>query len=481
MRGISGFIHFIRLIFRELIPTVVAVIVALGLAFYYRPIIGVILVLALISTLYIVSWQLRSQRGMFAELGKSRGVMDGKIIEQLEGMEYIRAANTIKLETQRIAEVADHRQEADRKLWLRSSGFDILKSLNEWIFYLVVMGVTLYMATHGMVELSNVLLFLGLASNLAGPLRDLHRILDDSYETSHGLGDLMGLMDEFMDPSFSDDPSQDMTLLKRFGERRPAPAKIDFKEPTISTEVPLFATENLVVSVGQGEKRRRILDGVSVEIRLGETIGFAGPSGSGKSTLLKVLMRLLPLESGAARFGGVSIEKVSRESIGNLIGYVSQNPFVFAGTVAENIAYGCPNATPEAIQLAAEQAGIHHDIMAMSGGYEAVLHERGSNVSGGQRQRIAIARILLKDPPILILDEGTSALDNVSEQKVQETIEALKGSRTVLMVAHRLTTLRKADRILVFERGKIVQTGTLDVLANQEGVFQNLMRVAKTE
>ncbi len=263
----------------------------------------------------------------------------------------------------------------------------------------------------------------------------MHRILDSGYEASGDLKDLMGIMDELMDPSFDVDSSEELTILQRFGERRSEVPKIEFKEPIISKEVPLFETSGLVVEFGKGDNRRRILDQIDVRINHGETVGFAGPSGSGKSTLLRVMMRLIPIVSGDAKFGSVPIFNVSRDSIGSLIGYVSQSPFVFSGTVRENIVYGTSsNPSQEAIETAARKAGIHDDIIAMPEGYETPLRERGSNLSGGQRQRIAIARVFLKDPPILILDEGTSALDNVSEQIVQEALEKLRGQRTILLV-----------------------------------------------
>jgi ATP-binding cassette subfamily B protein len=430
----------------------------------------------------VVAWQLHWQKGMFAQLGQTQGELDSKIIEQLEGMEYIRAANTLGIEVDRIARLADLREQCDRALWVRSSFFEIMKSLVEWLFYLAVLGWTVYLAAHNRIEVGEIVAFLGLANNVTAPLRDMNRVLDDAFETSISLQDLMVIMDELLDPSFALDPEQEMTILKRFGERRPALPPIEFSEPKLVRETPLLATDRLVVEFGVGTQRRRVLDEVCVQIQVGEMIGFAGPSGSGKSTLLKVLMRLVAPASGAARFGAVPIQNVSRDAIGRLIGYVSQNPFVISGTVAENIAYGCgPDVSRDAIEAAARKAGLHDEILAMPGGYEAAVYERGKNISGGQRQRIAIARVFLKDPPVIILDEGTSALDNVTERFVQETLEALRGQRTIMMVAHRLTTLRAADRILVFERGRIVQTGTMAQLSESEGVFRDLLRALEAE
>jgi ATP-binding cassette subfamily B protein len=170
---------------------------------------------------------------------------------------------------------------------------------------------------------------------------------------------------------------------------------------------------------------------------------------------------------------------VTREDIGRLFGYVGQNPFVFSGTVAENIAYGSEGATPEEIRRAAELAHLHDEIVQMPGGYGAEIRERGSNLSGGQRQRLAIARILLKRPQVLILDEATSALDNISERHVQRALGVVDPDRTTILVAHRLSTLRDADRIFVFDGGRIVEVGTYDELVHRGGVFTELVRSAE--
>src|SRR5262249_30387967 len=155
-------------------------------------------------------------------------------------------------------------------------------------------------------------------------------------------------------------------------------------------------------------------------------------------------------------------------------GYVDQSAFVFAGTIADNIAYGNPGASEESILRAAKAAFIHDEIMAMPGGYQAVVCERGQNLSGGQRQRLALARIFLKDPPILVLDEGTSSLDTIGERKIRQAINAARGDRTIILVAHRLSTLLHADRIFVFDQGRVVESGTQAELKDQNGIFTEL-------
>jgi ATP-binding cassette subfamily B protein len=213
-------------------------------------------------------------------------------------------------------------------------------------------------------------------------------------------------------------------------------------------------------------------------VRHGETLGVAGRSGGGKTSLLRVLLRLTHPVAGRARLGGVPLENVSRAAIGRLVGYVGQAPFVFAGTIAENIAYGGGEVDAGAIERAARQACLHEEILAMPGGYQALVAERGQNLSGGQKQRIALARVFLKDPPILILDEGTSALDTVSERRIRRAIETARRDRTVILVAHRLSTLRTADRIAVFAGGRLVEAGPYRELIGRGGAFSELARCA---
>jgi len=270
---------------------------------------------------------------------------------------------------------------------------------------------------------------------------------------------LLEMLAEPLDPSF---------LLSRPGEPRLVPGE------------PAIEAEDLVVEyvTPQGQ-RVHAVDNLSLTIRHGETIGIAGRSGCGKSTFLRVLLRLLHPDSGTMRLAGVPLEEVSRADISRLLGYVGQSPFVFAGTIAENIAYGNENVTLEDIQRAAEMAHLHDEILQMPGGYSSVVMERGSNLSGGQRQRLAIARILLKQPPILILDEATSALDNISERAVQRALGLTSADRTTILVAHRLSTLRDADRILVFDDGKIAEVGTYVELVQQGGLFSDLVLSAE--
>ena len=216
------------------------------------------------------------------------------------------------------------------------------------------------------------------------------------------------------------------------------------------------------------------LDDVSLAVAPGETVAVVGPSGAGKTTLFQLLLRFYDPQSGRVLVDGVDAARLEPAALRARIGLVPQEPLVFGASAAENIRYGRPGATDAEIRRAAEAAAAHDFIAALPQGYATPLGARGVTLSGGQRQRIAIARAILKDAPILLLDEATSALDAESEQAVQQALERLARGRTTLVVAHRLATVRRADRILVFDAGRIVASGTHDALVREGGLYARL-------
>lgn len=221
----------------------------------------------------------------------------------------------------------------------------------------------------------------------------------------------------------------------------------------------------------------RAIDGLSLEIAAGETVAIVGPSGAGKTTLFQLLLRFYDPESGHIRFDGCDIAQLDPVALRRHIGLVAQEPVIFGATVAENIRYGRPEAGDAEVQAAAEAAAAHGFIQALPQGYDTYLGERGVRLSGGQRQRIAIARALLRDPPVLLLDEATSSLDAESERKLQAALEHLMQGRTTLVIAHRLATVQKADRIVVMDQGRIVASGRHDSLMAENGLYAHLARL----
>lgn len=223
------------------------------------------------------------------------------------------------------------------------------------------------------------------------------------------------------------------------------------------------------------------LDGVSFTVNAGETIALVGPSGAGKSTIIQLLQRFYDPQSGRITIDGVPVDTMERAAFRSHIALVPQDPVIFAASAADNIRFGRPDASDAEVIAAAKAAAAHDFLNALPEGYDSYVGERGIMLSGGQKQRVAIARAILRDAPILLLDEATSALDSESEQLVQKAVEDMAKTRTTLIVAHRLATVKNADRIFVFEDGKIVATGTHDALVADGGLYARLARLQFTD
>jgi subfamily B ATP-binding cassette protein MsbA len=216
------------------------------------------------------------------------------------------------------------------------------------------------------------------------------------------------------------------------------------------------------------------LEGLALEVKAGEVVAVVGPSGAGKSTMASLLPRFYDVTSGAVRIDGRDVRDLTLASLREKIGLVAQDTFLFNDTVASNISYGRPEIGREAVRRAAQTALADEFIEQLPQGYDAMIGERGMKLSGGQRQRIAIARALLKNAPILILDEATSHLDTESEMLVQRALANLMAGRTVIVIAHRISTIRRADKIVVMDRGRIAEIGTHADLATGGGIYQRL-------
>ncbi|MGX2960006.1 ABC transporter ATP-binding protein [Peribacillus sp. JNUCC 23] len=230
------------------------------------------------------------------------------------------------------------------------------------------------------------------------------------------------------------------------------------------------------VSFGYDDKRT-VLNEIDLTIQAGETVAFVGPSGAGKTTICSLIPRFYDVTKGSIKIDGIDIREMTKQSLRSKIGIVQQDVFLFTGTLKENIAYGMLCATDEQIHDAAKKAHLESFVAGLPDGYETQIGERGLKLSGGQKQRIAIARMFLKNPPILILDEATSALDTETEMIIQEALSELAVNRTTLVIAHRLATIRNADRIVVVTEEGIAEQGKHDELIDQGGIFANLHRV----
>jgi len=269
-----------------------------------------------------------------------------------------------------------------------------------------------------------------------------------------------------------------MTGFRRFAEIMETPVETDAEDAVELTDVKgEIALENCTFAYRpeEGSEARNVLSDLSLTIPEGKIVALVGPSGGGKTTVCNLIPRFYELQGGRITVDGVDITRLTRRSLRSAIGIVSQDVFLFHGTIRDNIAYGCENATDEEIERAAKEAQIHDYIMGLEKGYDTQVGERGVKLSGGQKQRISIARVFLKNPRILILDEATSALDNATEMLVQQALDRLTKGRTVIVVAHRLSTVRGADRILVLSESGIEEQGTHEeLMAKEGGIYREL-------
>jgi ATP-binding cassette subfamily B protein len=245
----------------------------------------------------------------------------------------------------------------------------------------------------------------------------------------------------------------------------PDPIRLEPVEGRVSFENVTFAYDGV----------RQVLRGVSFDVRPGELIGLVGPSGGGKSTVASLIARFYDVSGGAVKIDGVDVRALDTGHYREQLGMVLQDPYLFHGTVLENVRYGLPDASLGSVIAACKAANAHDFICKLGQGYDTMVGERGHTLSGGERQRISIARAILHDPRILILDEATSSVDTETEREIQEALERLIAGRTVLAIAHRLSTLRRASRLLVIQDGRLAESGThAELLAREDGIYRKL-------
>lgn len=260
----------------------------------------------------------------------------------------------------------------------------------------------------------------------------------------------------------------------RFLEMMAIAPDIKDEEDAVSVDRLKGKIEFQDVSFHYSDSNENVLNHVNLDVEAGEYMALVGPSGVGKTTLCSLIPRFYEVSEGSIRIDGMDIRKIKLEDLRNNIGIVQQDVYLFAGTIMENIRYGNPNATDEDVIRAARRANAHEFIMSFPDGYDTDIGQRGAKLSGGQKQRLSIARVFLKNPPILIFDEATSALDNESEKVVQQSLEELAKNRTTFVIAHRLTTIRNARRILVLTEKGIEEQGTHEELLAKKGIYESL-------
>ena len=386
----------------------------------------------------------------YADVREKVSLINARLANNLSGMMTIKSFTAEEYESLRVAEESDAYQQSNRRAIALSAAFVPL------IRMIILAGFTALLLFGGMEAIAgrmsvgtySVLIFL--IQRLLWPLTRLGETFDQYQRAMASTNRVMNLLDTPIEIHSGDIPLP-------IGSVR---GELEFQHVT-------FAYNG----------RSPVIEDLSLHIPAGKTIAVVGSTGSGKSTLVKLLLRLYEIHSGTITLDGIDIRDLKFKDLRRAIGLVSQDVFLFHGTVAENIAYGSPDATEYEVIEAAKIAEAHEFIMQLPQGYETIVGERGQKLSGGQRQRIAIARAIVKNPPILILDEATSAVDNETEAAIQRSLEKITVNRTTIAIAHRLSTVRNADCIYVMEYGKLIERGTHEQLLDRQKIYASLWRV----
>lgn len=367
-----------------------------------------------------------------------------KVLEYIQGIAEVKSYNLTGEKSKALNRAVDENTAANIKLEITFVPLMFLQSLTAKLIGVVIAGVSVAFYLNGTMELLNAVVMVIAAFILFGALDSA-----GSYSALLRNVDLnVSKAQSVLDMPTMDIDGQDIT-----------PTNYDID------------VENVEFSYG----KRKIIDGVSVHIPQKTTTAIVGPSGGGKTTLCHLIARFWDVDRGCVRLGGMNVKDYSMDSLMKNFSFVFQSVYLFQDTIANNIRFGQPDAPMEKVIEAAKKACCHDFIMALPDGYETIIGEGGANLSGGEKQRISIARAIMKDAPIIILDEATANVDPESEQELTAAIEALTKEKTIMMIAHRLKTVRHADNILVIDGGKIVQSGTHEQLMQQGGIYRRFV------
>lgn len=396
--------------------------------------------------------QNRKMKRAFKKQRVQIGELNSRLEDSLLGVRVVKAFANEDIEAEKFTQ--DNRKflGTKKETYKYMAGFKIITCIFDGIMYLVLLIAGGIFMMKGLIQPADLFVFTLYVTTLLATVKRIVEFTEQFQKGMTGIERFIEIMDSDID-IFDDEDAKELNNIK---------GSIEFKN----------------VSFGYNDKDKEVLSNINLSIKEGEKVALVGPSGGGKTTICNLIPRFYDTTQGSIYLDNNDIKKVTLKSLRKNIGIVQQDVYLFAGTVYENIAYGDPNATREQIIEAAKLAGAHEFISELKDGYDTYVGERGVKLSGGQKQRISIARVFLKNPKILILDEATSALDNESEYLVSKSLERLAKGRTTLTIAHRLTTIQNADRILVLNENGIVEQGSHKELLDKKGVYHQLYMMA---
>jgi ABC-type multidrug transport system fused ATPase/permease subunit len=409
------------------------------------------LALATLAVIPIMSvgtilFRVRSSRA-YAAVRERLGLVTATLAEDIAGMRMVQAFTREDRNVAHFREVAERYRESNLQTVVLNAVYFPFVDLLSSVALAVVLGYGGHLYFQGDVTLGTLFAFMLYVQNFFDPVQQLSQLYNTFLSATAALDKIMDVLDE--EPEVLDKPTA-------------------FELPEVEGEVEF---DDVRFGYGNGPD---VLHGLDLEVPAGTTVALVGHTGAGKSTIAKLLARFYDPRGGRITIDGIDVRDVTQLSLRRQLGIVPQEGFLFAGTVTENIAFGRPDARPDEIVRAAQAVGAHEFILRLEDGYDTELQERGTRLSLGQRQLVALARALLADPRILILDEATSSVDIGTERKIEQALRLLLSGRTAFIIAHRLSTIRDADLIVVLEHGEIVEQGTHDELMERRGLYTSL-------
>jgi ATP-binding cassette, subfamily B, beta-glucan exporter len=449
IEGSTGMFGVWLTFFREHFAAIVAIVVLLPTTLAVNWRLGAILIALVVVIGVVMNIVLRRTEIMQKQVDVYSNQVAERVSDVLGNMPAIQSFTRADEETTALRRLIDLMLNAQIPVltWWALGTVVTRSSSTIALVAILVTGVWLMM--QGLTTVGQIVAFMSLATMLVGRLEQTVTFTNFMLSQSPKLRMFFEVMDE--NPDVADAPGA-VAVGRLSGH-------VQFEDVAFSYD-----------------RKRDVLQGVSFDAPAGQTIALVGATGSGKSTTLNLLHRVFDPSRGRVLIDGLDIRSLTLESLRDNIGVVFQEPFIFARSIEENLRIGKPDATAAEMELALEQAQASEFVKRSPNGLQTVIGERGRNLSGGERQRLSIARALLKNPPIMILDEATSALDAKTERQVQDAIDAAMRGRTTFVIAHRLATIRNADRILMFDQGRIIESGTFDELVAQGGAFATLAR-----